>query len=410
VGHAFPSRPECDLGNLMTRIDLPTIAPMSYKALLFCPEQKTYRTVTQILGELDFEIETCNEPFAAVKKLTAEHFDAIVVDCENEQNATLLFKSSRHSSANRASLSIAVVEGQAGVAKAFRIGANLVLTKPLNVEQSKGTIRVARGLLRKSDSPKSANGVVGASTFASVESAIATAEPESTARREIPAHAFSLSSPGFSESVFELEKEPEVKPEPTEAALLESMQDPGSEMMRARTAAHQAAMSKLQPISPTVGTAPDFPGSAATGHTLSGLGAGAASSPHAPLEENKHGGASDLSPSESSGAAGSRRPLLIAAVFLLLAVGAFYLWQKSHSQPAPDAAAPTVNQPQAAPVQAPPPPTAEPSSTTTPAQPSGDSTPARRPAGSDKTPAKGSGKTKKTAFLARPIELGKRLA
>src|SRR6516164_917510 len=162
---------------------------MSYKALLFCPEQKTLRTVTQILTELDFEIEACHEPFAAVKRLTTEHFDAIVVDCENEQNATLLFKSSRHSNSSRSALSIAVVEGQAGVASAFRIGANLVLTKPINVEQSKGTIRVARGLLRKSDAqPKPAHSLVGSA--ASLESAVATAEPRGTTLRETAAQTF----------------------------------------------------------------------------------------------------------------------------------------------------------------------------------------------------------------------------
>src|SRR5262249_54594673 len=122
---------------------------MGYQALLFCPDEKTARTVTQVLTELDFTIETCSEPFAAVKKLTTQHFDAVVVDCDNEQNATLLFKSARNSTSNQSSLAVAVVEGQAGVAKAFRIGANLVLTKPINVEQAKGTLRVARGLLRK---------------------------------------------------------------------------------------------------------------------------------------------------------------------------------------------------------------------------------------------------------------------
>jgi len=122
---------------------------MGYQALLFCPDEKTARTVTQVLNDLDFTVERCNEPFAAVKKLMAQHFDAVVVDCDNEQNATLLFKSARNSAANQASLAVAVVEGQAGVAKAFRIGANLVLTKPINVEQAKGTLRVARGLLRK---------------------------------------------------------------------------------------------------------------------------------------------------------------------------------------------------------------------------------------------------------------------
>ncbi len=130
---------------------------MGYQALLFCPDEKTARTVTHVLSELDFTIEPCSEPFAAVKKLTTQHFDAVVVDCDNEQNATLLFKSARNSASNQSSLAVAVVEGQAGVAKAFRIGANLVLTKPINVEQAKGTLRVARGLLRKgTESPKAA--------------------------------------------------------------------------------------------------------------------------------------------------------------------------------------------------------------------------------------------------------------
>jgi periplasmic protein TonB len=126
---------------------------MGYQALLFCPDEKAARGVTQVLSELDFSVEPCTEPFAAVKKLMAQHFDAIVVDCDNEQNATLLFKSARNSTSNQSSLAVAVVEGQAGVAKAFRIGANLVLTKPINVEQAKGTLRVARGLLRKGGDP-----------------------------------------------------------------------------------------------------------------------------------------------------------------------------------------------------------------------------------------------------------------
>src|SRR6202051_774523 len=129
---------------------------MGYQALLFCPDEKTARPVTQVLSELDFAVTPCTEPFAAVKKLMGEHFDAVVVDCDNEQNATLLFKSARNTSSNQSSLAVAVVEGQAGVAKAFRIGANLVLTKPINVEQAKGTLRVARGLLRKNEVAKPA--------------------------------------------------------------------------------------------------------------------------------------------------------------------------------------------------------------------------------------------------------------
>ncbi len=148
---------------------------MAYQALLFCPDEKTARTVTQVLTELEFSVEPCSEPFAAVKKLMSQHFDAIVVDCDNEQNATLLFKSARNSTSNQASLAVAIVEGQAGVAKAFRIGANLVLTKPINVEQSKGTLRVARGLLRKGEPGKPAPAASTATSAAS--SAASTPAP-----------------------------------------------------------------------------------------------------------------------------------------------------------------------------------------------------------------------------------------
>jgi TonB family protein len=157
---------------------------MGYQALLFCPDEKTARTVTQVLSELEFNVESCTEPFAAVKKLMGQHFDAVVVDCDNEQNATLLFKSARNSTSNQASLAVAIVEGQAGVAKAFRIGANLVLTKPINIEQAKGTLRVARGLLRKSEPAKP-----GAPALATAISAAipAAPKPAGPAKLEAPA-------------------------------------------------------------------------------------------------------------------------------------------------------------------------------------------------------------------------------
>jgi protein TonB len=232
---------------------------MSYQALLFCPEEKTARVVTQVLTELDFTVEPCNEPFAAVKKLMGQHFDAVVVDCENEQNATLLFKSARNSGSNQSSLAVAVVEGQAGVAKAFRIGANLVLTKPINVEQSKGTLRVARGLLRKAEAGKPA---APAATPAEPSQPAATgveprrpAAPPMTAERPpfapfAPKTPPPPASPVASTSNFDLEEEPEPQPEPADEALLESMPDPVSATHKAEETATPANRSKEYPWQP----------------------------------------------------------------------------------------------------------------------------------------------------------------
>ena len=205
---------------------------MKYNALLFCPDEKTARVVTQVLTDLEFRVEPCNEPFAAVKKLMAEHFDAIVVDCDSEQNAALLFKSAHNSGSNQSSLAVAVVEGQAGVAKAFRIGANLVLTKPINVEQSKGTLRVARGLLRKTDAAKPASAPAAQPSSRPV-STIDTRRPAPPQVSEPRPVSTSLPSqpppspiPAVSASLFEVEDDPTPEPEPTEAALLESMPAP----------------------------------------------------------------------------------------------------------------------------------------------------------------------------------------
>jgi protein TonB len=210
---------------------LPTITIMGYQALVFCADEKTVRLVTQILSDLEFSVEACTEPFDAVKRLTAQHFDALVVDCDHEQNAALLFKTARNSEMSNAALSVAVVQGQGGIAKAFRIGANLVLTKPLNVEQSKGTLRVARGLLRKAEADKSA--ARGSGESHSLETTIAAAKSDALS----PAEESEVVSPPPSPKPLvpatamlaarlEAESEPTPRPDPAEAALLESMPPP----------------------------------------------------------------------------------------------------------------------------------------------------------------------------------------
>jgi periplasmic protein TonB len=219
---------------------------MTFQALLFCPDEKTARVTTQVLNELEFSVEACTEPFAAVKKLMGQHFDAIVVDCENEQNAALLFKSARNSSSNQGSLAVAVVEGQTGVANAFRIGANLVLTKPINVEQAKSTLRVARGLLRKGGEAAKAMPPTPMATT-SAPAPAPPARPASpsleTARPAAPTPptpkpAFAAFQPPKPQplaavakttveasSTFEVEQEPTPAPDAAEEILLESMNE-----------------------------------------------------------------------------------------------------------------------------------------------------------------------------------------
>jgi protein TonB len=208
---------------------------MNYAALLFCPDEKTSRVLNQVLTDLEFAVEPSAEPFAAVKRLMAQRFDAVVVDCDNDQNAALMFKSVRNSESNQAALTVAVVGDQAGVAKAFRLGANLVLTKPINVEQSKSTLRVAKGLLKKGEGAKTSAPAAQNSTASPARPAVVTRPVTAAAPKTTfapPPAPPSRVVPTIAASALELDPEPAPPTAPDDAALLESMPAPLNPMRK----------------------------------------------------------------------------------------------------------------------------------------------------------------------------------
>ena len=338
---------------------------MKYNALLFCPDEKTARVVTQVLTDLEFRVDPCNEPFAAVKKLMAEHFDAIVVDCDSEQNAALLFKSAHNSGSNQSSLAVAVVEGQAGVAKAFRIGANLVLTKPINVEQSKGTLRVARGLLRKSEAGKPASPATSSLPSAA----------KGPSAPFLPAQPAPSPIPAVRASIFEVEADPTPEPEPAEAALLESMPaplplptsardypwqpiaKPAAEPMSTalRRAAEATGRSETDapalnnnfaapPVVTRALTGPSHPTSRASGQAAAAAPARIAPKAHKEIEEAETlqfdapaFASLGADPTEKA-SGGVNKTMLIAAAAVIVAATIGYIgWTKLQSRPAPAA-------------------------------------------------------------------------
>jgi TonB family protein len=122
---------------------------MSTRAFLLCGDEKAVHAVAQILDELEVSFEHSGEPPFALKRLATQRFDLLIVDCDNAQNATQVFNSARASNLNKNSIAVAVVEGKAGVPNAFRLGASLVLTKPVSLEQARNTLRTGIGMTKK---------------------------------------------------------------------------------------------------------------------------------------------------------------------------------------------------------------------------------------------------------------------
>ena len=311
---------------------------MGYQSLLFCPDERTARVVTQVLNELEFSVEPANEPYAAVKKLNEERFDALVVDCQNEQDASLLFKTARDSSQNHSTLSVAVVEGQAGVAKAFRIGANLVLTKPINVEQSKGTLRVARGLLRKNESkPGTASTQRPARTSQQIPTALAArsrlASPIAARSTTSPAVPEDASVPNRRFSSIEAEPEPTPEPEAADVAVLESLPElTGNATSHSSTASIAAGASGQ-----AAAVAPALEKTETVGLKAAHLPPMVTNEPIVdsrfsepfirPEPDTPTFATANITDRESSG---GMKFLKIAAILLVVGVSGYFGWQKLH--------------------------------------------------------------------------------
>ncbi len=119
---------------------------MAFKSLLLSKDTDLVQTLTRLLKDLDIMVEACSEPFAAAKRLMDQQFDAILVDCEDEQGAGWVLQSARMATASKKSVTIAIV-GASASQGGPRAGENFVIQKPIVLKQVESTLRAARGLM-----------------------------------------------------------------------------------------------------------------------------------------------------------------------------------------------------------------------------------------------------------------------
>jgi DNA-binding response OmpR family regulator len=120
---------------------------MSLKALMLCADEKIVRVLRRTLGDLDISVELCPDSDAALRKLTRQRYEAIVVDCSGARSEEVL-RSARTAACNKHAVAVAVVEPIVGLKAVFEIGAHFVLYKPVTMEKAKSSFRAARALMK----------------------------------------------------------------------------------------------------------------------------------------------------------------------------------------------------------------------------------------------------------------------
>ncbi len=122
---------------------------MDLQSLLLCSDEKIVRVLRRVLSDLEIGVEHCTHADAALRRLTRQRFEAVIVDCADEDAAVQVFKSVRTAPCNKRAIAVAIVDGQTGLRGAFEMGAHFVLYKPISTERSKASFRAARALMKR---------------------------------------------------------------------------------------------------------------------------------------------------------------------------------------------------------------------------------------------------------------------
>lgn len=120
---------------------------MSLKALVLCSDEKIVRVLRRTLGDLDIALELCPDSDAALRKLTRQRYEAIIVDCAVEGSPDVL-RSARSAPCNKQAVAVAIVEPIIGLKGIFDLGAHFVLYKPVSTERARSSFRAARALMK----------------------------------------------------------------------------------------------------------------------------------------------------------------------------------------------------------------------------------------------------------------------
>jgi CheY-like chemotaxis protein len=121
---------------------------MDLNALVLCTDDKIIRVLRRVLSDLEVGIETCSGADSAVRRLTRTRFEAVVVDCADENVAAKVLSSVRSAPCNKRAIAVAMIDGQTAVRSAFALGAHFVLYKPVNFERARSSFRAARALMK----------------------------------------------------------------------------------------------------------------------------------------------------------------------------------------------------------------------------------------------------------------------
>lgn len=122
---------------------------MALKSLVVCADDATTQVLRPILETLGLSVDLCADPSQVPGKLAESRYDSVIIDCENEPEATDLLRRIRACARNSTSLAIAIAGIKNNVRQLFALGINFVLYKPISEDRAWSSLRAARSLMQR---------------------------------------------------------------------------------------------------------------------------------------------------------------------------------------------------------------------------------------------------------------------
>ena len=122
---------------------------MIFHALLVLTDDSTAERLRQILAEFQVESEYCSESHVATQKLAERRYDAVIVDLEDQSAAASILEQVRQSQISKNAVTISLLDDKSLVRRAFGMGANFILYKPVAEEPARASLRAAIALLKR---------------------------------------------------------------------------------------------------------------------------------------------------------------------------------------------------------------------------------------------------------------------
>jgi DNA-binding response OmpR family regulator len=124
---------------------------MTLQALLVSKDDQAAETLIQVLANFGVAVDRLSAADVAVERMGEQHFDQIIVDFDEPDNASLVLEANRQAGAKQGkpAVTLALIKDSSQIRTILGAGAHFILVKPISHEQTYNTLRAATALLKR---------------------------------------------------------------------------------------------------------------------------------------------------------------------------------------------------------------------------------------------------------------------